>query len=72
MTFLNIIRENFTNNDVSQNTKHDLQKKLAWFTIDYFTHNIDLIEQARKTFRPQSTNDDTVIAEQSDYAWDPK
>ena len=40
------------------------KKRLAWFTIDYFTHNIDLIEQARKTFRPQSTNDDTVIAEQ--------
>ena len=71
-TFLNAIRENFTKNDVSQNTKHDLQKILAWFTIDYFTHNIDLIEQARKTFRTQSTNDDTVIAEQSDYIWDPE
>ena len=69
---LNPICENFTNNDVSQNTKHDLQKILAWFTIDYFTHNIDLIEQARKTFRPQSKNDDTVIAEQSDYVWDPE
>ena len=43
---------------------------LAWFIIDYFTHNIDLIEQARKTFRTQSTNDDTVIAEQSDCVWD--
>ena len=42
------------------------------FTIDCFTHNIDLIEQARKTFRPQSTNDDTVLAEQSDYFWDPE
>ena len=71
-TFLNAIRENFTNNDVSQKTNHDLQKILAWFTIDYFTHNIDLIEQARKTFRPQNTNDDTVIAEQSDYVWDPE
>ena len=71
-TFLHAIRENFTNNDVSQNTKHDLQKILAWFTIDYFTHNINLIEQARKTFRPQSTKDDTVIAEQSDYVWDPE
>ena len=39
--------------------------------MDYFTHNIDLIEQARKNFRPQSNNDDTVVAEQSDYAWDP-
>ena len=71
-TFLNAIRKNFTNNDVSQNTKHDLQKILAWFTIDYFTHKIDLIEQARKNFRPESTNDDTVIAEQSDYVWDPE
>ena len=71
-TFLNAIRENFTNNDVSKNTKHDLQRILAWFTIDYFTHNIDLIEQARKNFRPQRTNDDTVIAEQSDYLWDPE
>ena len=71
-SLLNIIRENFTNNDVSQNTKHDLQKILAWFIIDYFTHNLDLIAQAKKNFRHQSTNDDTVIAEQSDYVWDPE
>ena len=70
--FLDAVRENFTNNDVSQYTKHDLQKILAWFIIDYFTHNIDLIEQARKNFRIQSTNDNTVIAEQSDYVWDPE
>ena len=66
-TFLHIIRENFTNNDVSHNTKHDLQKILAWFIIDYFTHNLDSISQARKNFRPQNTNDDTVLSEQSDY-----
>ena len=71
-TFLHIIRENFTNNDVSQNTKYDLKKKLAWFMIDYFTNNLDLIAQARKNFRPQSTNDDTVIEEQLDYLWDPE
>ena len=71
-TFLHVIGKNFTNNDVSQNTKHDLQKILAWFIIDCFTHNLDLISQARKNFRPQSTNDDTVIAEQSDYVWDPE
>ena len=70
--FVNTIRENLTSNDVSQNAKHDLQKILAWFIIDYFTHNFDLIAQARKNFRPQSTNDDTVIAEQSDYVWDPE
>ena len=70
--FLNAIRENFSSNDVSRNAKHDSQKILAWFIIDYFTHKIDLIAQARKNFRPQSTNDDTVIAEQSDYVWDPE
>ena len=69
-TFLHVIRKNFTNYDVSQNTKPDLQKILAWFIIDYFTHNLDLVSQARKNFRPQITNDDTVIAEQSDYVWD--
>ena len=60
------MRENFTKDDVSQNTTLDLQKILAWFIIDYFTHNLDLISQARKNFRPQNTNDDTVLAEQSD------
>ena len=34
------------------------------------THNLDLIAQARKNFRHQSTNDDTVIAEKTDYVWD--
>ena len=70
-TFLHIIRKNFTKEDVSQNPKHDLQKILAWFIIDYFTHNLDLISQARKHFRPQNSNDDTVLSEQSDYVWDP-
>ena len=69
-TFLHIIKENFTRDDVSQHTKHDLQKILAWFIIDYFTHNSDLISQARKNFRPQNTNDDTALSEQSDYVWD--
>ena len=69
--FLNTIREIFSSNEISQNVKHDLQKILPWFIIDYFTHNSDLIAQARRSFRPQSSNDDTVIAEQSDYIWDP-
>ena len=51
--YLNTIRENLTSNDVSQNVKHDLQKILARF-IDYFTHNLDLISQARKNFRLQN------------------
>ena len=70
--FLHIIKKNFTKDDVSQHTKHDLQKILAWFIIDYFTHNLDLISQARKNFRPQNSNDDTAILEQSDYVWDPE
>ena len=45
---------------------------MAWFIIDYFTHNIYLISQARKTFRPQDTDDETVLADQSDYIWDPE
>ena len=40
--------------------------------IDYFTHILDLILQARKNFRPQNTNDDTALSEQSDYVWDPE
>ena len=72
LTFLHIIRKNLTKNDVSQHTKHDLQKILAWFIIDYFTHSLDLISQARKNFRTQNTNDDTALSEQSDYVWDPE
>ena len=58
-------------NDVSQHSKHDLQKILAWFIIDYFKHNIDLIGDARRHFRPQNNTEETVIQEQSDYVWDP-
>ena len=46
------------------------KKILALLIINYFSHNIDLIEQARKNFRPQNTDDETVLAEQSDYVWD--
>ena len=68
--YLKTIRENLTSNDVAQNDKHDLQKILAWFIIDYFTHNFDLISQAKKNFRPQNSTDDTVLAEESDYTWE--
>ena len=43
---------------------------LAWFISDYFAHNTDLISLARKNFRPQDTDDETVVAEQTDYVWD--
>ena len=70
--FLNTIRENLTNDQTTQNVQHDLQKILVWFIIGFFSHNTDLIEQVRKNFRPQSTDDETVLAEQSDYVWDPE
>ena len=59
-------------NEITQHVKPDLQKILAWFIIDYFSHNLDFIEKARKNFRPQNTDDETVLAEQSDYVWDPE
>ena len=68
--YLSTIRENLTSNDVSQNVKHDLQKILAWFIIDYFTHILDLISQARKNFRLQNSTDDMVLAVESDCVWD--
>ena len=44
------MRGNLTSNEISQNVKHDQQKILAWFIIEYFVHNIDLISLARKIF----------------------
>ena len=70
--FFNEIRENLTSNEITQHVKHDLQKILAWFIIDYFVHNIALISLARKIFRPQNANDETILGEKTDYVWDPK
>ena len=70
--FLNAIREDLTKNEITQHVKHDSQKILAWFFIDYFSHNFDLIEQTRTNFRPQNTDDETVLAEHSEYVWDPE
>ena len=50
--FLNAIRKNLTNNDITQHVKHDLQKIFAWFILDFFAHNIELTSLARKYFRP--------------------
>ena len=68
--YLSGIRENLTSNDITQRVKHDLKKILAWFIIDYLSHKIDLFAQARKNFRSQNTDDETVLAEQSEYVWD--
>ena len=57
--FLETIRENLSNNELSQIVNHDLQEILVWFIIIvYFTHTIDLISQAKKNFILQSTHDD--------------
>ena len=55
---LDTIRENLTSSEVSPNDKQDLQKILAWFTIEYFTYTFDLTSLSRK-----KSTDDTVIAE---------
>ena len=55
-----------------QNVKHDLQRILAWFIIDYFFHNLDFISTSRKIFRPQTSDDDTVLDDQTDYVWNPE
>ena len=68
--YSNTISENLTGNDVSQNDKDYLQKISALFIMDYLTYNLDLISQARKTFRPQNSTEDTALAEDSDYVWD--
>ena len=65
--FLNTIRENLIIHEISQNVKLDLQKIIAWFIIDYFVHNIDLIALSRKNFRPQNSDDETVLADETDY-----
>ena len=69
--FLSTIRGNLTSNEISQKVEHDLQKILAWFIIDYFVHNIDLIAKSRKSFRPQKSVNETVLADEKDYVWDP-
>ena len=68
---LNLISGNLTSNEISQKAKHDLQKILAWFIIDCFVHNIDLIALSRKSFRPQNSDNETVLADEIDYNRDP-
>ena len=51
--------------------KHDLQKILAWFIHDYFFHNFYLISLARKSFQPQNSDDETILADETYYVWYP-
>ena len=59
------------NNETSQNVRPDLQKILALWVIDYFVHNIAFIAQSKKIFRPQSSDDKTLLSAKTDYVWDP-
>ena len=68
---LDTIRENFINIEILQNAKHDIQKKLGWFVIVYIVHNIVFKAHSRKSFRPQSSDDETVLADETDNVWDP-
>ena len=45
---LNSIREKFSDNEISQIVENDLRRILAWFIIDNFQHNLDLISTERK------------------------
>ena len=58
LKILNTISESLTRNEISQNGKHHLRKILAWFIIDYFVHNIDLLSKQEKHFhyKVQTTN----------------
>ena len=71
LQFSDSIRETLTDNDISQIVKVDLQRIQAWFIIDCFVHNIDLISTASNSFRPQTSDDKTISADQTDYLWDP-
>ena len=63
------IREKLTSNEISH--KHDLIKILALFTIQYFVHDLDLLALSGTSFRPQNSDDETVLAVETDYVWDP-
>ena len=51
--------------------KKDLQRILAWFLIDYFQHNLDLVAQSRISFCAHYDEDQT-LADETDYKWGPE
>ena len=63
--FLSTIHENLPNKEISQNVKQELQKILAWFIIDNFVHNLDLISVARNNFQPQTSDDENILADET-------
>ena len=35
-----------------------------------FSHNIDFISTSGKSFRPQNSDDETILADQTEFIWD--
>ena len=48
-----------------------MQKFPEWFIKECIQHNLDLISQARKIFRPQN-DDETVLSDETDFLWNPE
>ena len=70
--FLSTTCENLTYNELSQIVKQDLQKILTWFIIAHFVPNLDLISLARNIFHPQKSEDENILADKTNYVWDPE
>ena len=69
--FLDSVRETLTDNENSQILKIDPQRILSWFIIHHFQHNLELFSTARKNIRRQFLDDETILAKETDYIWDP-
>ena len=65
LQFSDSIRTTLIDNEKTQVVKVDLQRFLAWFIIIYFQHNLCLISTARKNFRLQISDKETILPEQN-------
>ena len=65
--FLGTIRENLTSHETSQN---DMTYDKSYVLVYYSVQNLDFISITRKNFRPQILDNETVIADQTDYVSD--
>ena len=72
LAIVDAIGETLADNDISQIVKNNLQRTLAWFRVDYFVHYSDLFLTARKSFRPQTSDDEIILADPADHVWDPE
>ena len=67
-----IIRSTLADEELSQVAEIDLQRILAWFILDFFVHNLDLNSTARKIFRSKTSDNETILAEETEDVWDPE